>query len=248
MQEIFSHSLARHVRPNELLALLPEPERSTVTSSMIETNLERGFVLHHCGQRITEVYFPQSGSASLMGVLPDGAAIEVAVIGCEGAIGLNAAIGSQVTSSLAVVQNAGRFAHMSAVRFAQLAELYKPIHDLVVRHNELLFAQVQQSAVCNAVHDAQARLCRWLLQARERTGDDTLPYTQEYLARALGLQRTTVTFICRILQSEGTLAVRRGRTQIKDLAALESRACGCLGLTRRLTERLHAKLPQALTA
>jgi hypothetical protein len=128
---------------------------------------------------------------------------------------------------------------MAASRFAELTAGRRAVHEMVVRHNDFLFAQIQQNVVCNAVHDAQARLCRWLLQARERIEHDTLPYTQEYLARVLGLQRTTVTFICRELQSEGTLTVRRGRTQIRDAAALERRACVCHGIMRRLTDRLH---------
>jgi CRP-like cAMP-binding protein len=248
MQEIVTHSHAGRRGHNELLALLPASELSLLASLLMETNLERGTVLQPWGQPIARVYFPQGGSVSLLGILPGGTAIETAAIGSEGAVGLNTAIGSQVASSLAVVQNPGRFAHMSASAFAELAGVCKPVHDMVVRYNEFLFAQIQQNVVCNAVHDAQARLCRWLLHARERTGDDTLPYTQEYLAGILGLQRTTVTFICRILQSEGTLVVRRARTQIKDLAALERRACACHGIMRRLSERLHGSFPQDLRA
>jgi CRP-like cAMP-binding protein len=244
MQVILRQRWAGHEWRNELLASLPEAALSLIASSMTETSFDRGFVLHHNGQSIGQVFFPQSGSASLMGNVPGGTSIEVASIGCEGAVGLNAALGSHVTSTLALVQDAGRFGHMSASQFAELAVLCRPILDMVMRYNDLFFAQIQQNAVCNAVHDAQARLCRWLVQARERTGGDTLPYTQEYLARALGLQRTTVTFICRILQSDGTLAVRRGRTQIKNPAALERRACACLGVTRRLIERFHAKPQQ----
>jgi hypothetical protein len=89
--------------------------------------------------------------------------------------------------------------------------------------------------VCNTVHPIQARLCRWLLQARDRAGTDNLALTQEFLSGVLGVQRTTITLVSRILQSEGILHVRRGHIHIRDLAALERKACDCYRATCALT-------------
>jgi CRP-like cAMP-binding protein len=87
----------------------------------------------------------------------------------------------------------------------------------------------------------QERLCRWLLQARDRIGGDTLPLTQEFLADVLGVQRTTVTMIGRMLQAQGIIQVRRGRILIRDVAALERKSCKCYrgGLTL-MNEMRHA--------
>jgi len=36
----------------------------------------------------------------------------------------------------------------------------------------------QQITICNAKHNAEARLCRWLLQIRDRVESEILPLTQ----------------------------------------------------------------------
>src|SRR6185295_5893378 len=79
--------------------------------------------------------------------------------------------------------------------------------------------------------------CRWLLQARDRTGTDNLAVTQEFLSGILGVQRTTITLVSRILQSEGILHVRRGHIHIRDVAALERKACDCYQTSRALAEQ-----------
>jgi hypothetical protein len=60
-------------------------------------------------------------------------------------------------------------------------------------YNEVLLAQVQQTAACNAVHTMESRLARWLLQTRDRIDNDVLPLTQEFLSQMLGvLPRITI--------------------------------------------------------
>ena len=63
----------------------------------------------------------------------------------------------------------------------------------MVSYNEVLLAQVQQTAACNALHATESRLARWLLQTRDRIDTDVLPLTQEFLSQMLGVRRTTVT-------------------------------------------------------
>ena len=44
----------------------------------------------------------------------------------------------------------------------------------MVIYNEMLLAQVQQTAACNALHTMESRLARWLLQTRGRIDSDVL--------------------------------------------------------------------------
>ena len=39
--------------------------------------------------------------------------------------------------------------------------------------------QTQQVAACNALHELEERLSRWLLQSRDLLNSDILPLTQE---------------------------------------------------------------------
>jgi CRP-like cAMP-binding protein len=68
-------------------------------------------------------------------------------------------------------------------------------HDLrtiVVRHEQALFAQAQQLAACNASHQVEARLARWLLRAHDLCGSESMPLTQELLSQMIGVQRNAV--------------------------------------------------------
>ena len=98
---------------------------------------------------------------------------------------------------------------------------------LLIRHEQTVYAQAQQSAACNAVHSVEARLARWLLRARGLAGVDTLNFTQEFLAEMLGVNRTSVSMVAHTLQQAGIITYRRGRIQITNVEALEEVACEC---------------------
>jgi CRP-like cAMP-binding protein len=242
MQELIADS--RIVEPgvgangrNRLLAALPPADFAFLAPHLIETTLERGAMIAEPGKPIRRVTFPHGGLVSLLGGLPEGYAVDTATIGREGAIGLSAGLGSQLAVSLAVVQLPGTATQISALRLAEAAARSKAVQDMIIRYCDALLAQVQQSVVCNTVHQVQERLCRWFLQAHDRIDGDTIPLTQEYLSGLLGVQRTTVTAICRMLQAEGIVQVRRGRILIRNLDALTRKSCACYGVGSRLIEQ-----------
>jgi CRP-like cAMP-binding protein len=232
---------AREPRPradgrNSLLAALPAAEAALLQPHLIDTVLASGDVLQEVGQPIRRVYFPQGGLVSLLGVLPSGQAIDTALIGREGAIGLSAGLGSPTALSRAVVQLPGPAVSIASARLAEAAERSKAVRDMIVAYASQLMAQVQYVAVCSTVHHVDVRFCRWLLQAHDRIDGDTVPLTQEFLSGLMGVQRTTVTAICRMLQAEKIIDVRRGRIQIRNPEALRHKTCACYGLMSRLTE------------
>jgi hypothetical protein len=142
----------------------------------------------------------------------------------------------------AIVQLPGTAVWLSAHGFQHAANQSPAICDLVVRYNDLLFSQVQQSVACNALHSLEARLCRWLLQAHDCVDGDIIPLTQEFLGQMIGVRRTTVTIAARLLQSAGAIHYRRGVIQIIDRPALEGIACECYAMLRHNIYRfsLHA--------
>ena len=92
--------------------------------------------------------------------------------------------------------------------------------------------QVQQSAACLATHHTEARLCRWLLRARDLSGSDTLNFTQEFLAEMLGVQRGSVTVVAHTLQQAGMIRYARGRIQVLNVEGMQEAACKCYEATR----------------
>jgi CRP-like cAMP-binding protein len=92
--------------------------------------------------------------------------------------------------------------------------------------------QAEQSVACNALHDVEARLCRWILTAADRIDEPVLRLTQEYLAFMLGVQRTTVTAAAQSLQAAGMISYRRGEITITNREALETSVCECYAHVR----------------
>ena len=147
------------------------------------------------------------------------------MIGCEGILGSAATGGAGLALNDATVQIAGMAYGVPRVRFVEALGRSKRLREEVARIDAALLAQAQQAAACNASHSAQARVCRWLLELRDRCGSDVVPLTQGFLAHMVGVQRTTVTLVASKLQTAGIIRCRRGKVRILDGEKLENAAC-----------------------
>ena len=227
-------------RVNRLLAALPPDDLALLTPHLKEVTLDQGVVLQDQGDQVEDVYFPQDGIISLLAVMQHGDAIETATVGREGAVGAPAGFGPRRSHARAIVQVAGTAAWIAAWRFRKAAEQSAAIRDLIARNGEMLLIQVQQTAACNAMHDVEARLSRWLLQARDRVEGNTIRLTHEFLSQMLGVRRPTVTVVANMLQQNGLIRYHRGRIEILDPAGLEARACECYAVIRNQIAELLA--------
>lgn len=222
---------------NRILSILSASDRLLLSPHLSDIELKQGALLQEQGETIQYVYFPHSGMISLVAVMNENdESIEVATVGREGTVGAMSGLGPRHAFNRAVVQIGGRMGRIAATYFRGAVKESMTLRDVVVRYNEILLAQYQQSAACNAFHEAGERLARWLLQTRDRIDGDIIPLTQEFLAQMLGVRRTTVTLIARELQDRGLLRYRRGKIEIIDRAGLETRACECYQTVRRQIE------------
>lgn len=223
---------------NRLLGALSAEDLALIAPYLVQIDLERGRLLYDPGDRIDHIYFPHDGVISLMTLMENGAAIESTTIGCEGALGLMAAVAPRQSLSRAIVQTPTRASRIRADLLHDAWERSARLRDLVDRHTEALYGHAIQSVACNALHSVEARFCRWLLTCHDRISNNTVALTQEFLADMLGVQRTTVTAVARTLQAKGAIRYRRGVVDIMDRQVLEQLACECYGVIRRTYERL----------
>jgi CRP-like cAMP-binding protein len=221
---------------NRLLAALRPRDFALLAPHLMDLHFKQDVVLQEADDPIKFVYFPQSGMISVLAAMQEGKAVETATIGREGAVGIMAGLGGRRAAGRAVIQVEGRSSQISATSFRAAVDRSDGIRDLTVRYNDTQMGLIQQSAGCNALHHAEKRLCRWLLQTRDRSDSDVLSLTHEFLSEMLGVQRTSVTLIARQLQAEGLVNYRRGRIEITDRAGLEKKACECYEVTRRKNE------------
>jgi len=220
---------------NRLLAALPEPAIALLEPDLRQVTLPQGVVCFGAGDAIDQVYFPRTGMISLFVTTGDGDMIQTSSVGCEGAVGVQCGNGPCLSFTRAIVQIGGNFWVISAPRFEVATSRSAELRELIFAYIETLWAEAQQNAACNAIHDGSSRLCRWLLQCADQTGSDQVLLTQEFLAEMLGVRRTTVTLLAQELQKRGILRYSRGRITILDRAALEGCACDCYEVIRKLS-------------
>ena len=232
---------ASSARRNRLLAALSSLDQSLLDPHLETLPIKQGTLLQEAGEPVDQVYFPQEGMVSLLAIMNDGRAIETATVGNEGAVGAMSGFGTRLGFTRAVVQATTIASRISSREFRNAVQASASLRDLMVAYNEVLLAQVQQTAACNALHAMDARLARWLLQTRDRTDSDTLPLTQEFLSEMLGVQRTTVNLVINQLEETGVVQHRRGRIEIVDRKGLEDVACECYAIVRT---QLTAALPE----
>ena len=228
---------------NRLLADLNAEDSAQLAPHLTPLDLEKGRLLYDPGDQITTIYFPQDSVVSLLTLMEIGEAIETATIGREGALGLQAAAAPRESLSRAIIQVPGRASRAPATVLQDLWKKSPSFRDLVDRHNEAVYATAIQSVACNALHSVEARFCRWLLTCHDRIDSDTVSLTHEFLAHMLGVQRTTVTAVARVLQTKGLIRYRRGVVDILDRHGLEGGACECYDSVRRTYSRLFGREP-----
>jgi hypothetical protein len=164
--------------------------------------------------------------------------IETAMVGCDGAFNAGPALDGKVSLNKAIVQLAGAGSTMEVEKLRSIANQHEAFRSILIRHDQVLFAQSQQSAACNASHTVENRMCKWLLRMRDLAQSDDLMLTQEFLAQMLGVRRPSVSIVANTLQRAGLIKYRRGHIRILDLAALEEGACECYATVKTHYERL----------
>lgn len=223
---------------NRLLALLPHADWVRWQTQLEYVSLPLGTVLHESGVAPSHVHFPITAIVSLLYVTESGSSSELAVVGCDGMVGVSLFMGGGTTTSRAVVQSAGSAYRMSARTLVHEFEHSSAVMHLLLRYTQALITQIAQTAVCNRHHTLDRQLCRWLLLSLDRLPGNEILMTQELIANMLGVRREGVTEAALKLQEAGLISYARGRIQVRDRAGLEQRACECYDVVRREYERL----------
>ena len=188
---------------------------------------------------IENVYFPHSGIISLVVELKEGDMLETAMVGKDGVLGASSALDGKVSLNKAIVQAVGVASAMKADKARELARVDDHFHSLLIRHEQVLFASAQQSAACNASHQVEARLCRWLLRMRDLLGDDL--HLTPGISRSDDRRAPVQHFAGGRNAANGRTAseYRRGHIQLVDVEGLNETSCECYEVVKGHYELLR---------
>jgi CRP-like cAMP-binding protein len=230
---------------NLILAALPRADFEQLAPQLERVDLPLGHALYESGGKLDYVYFPVSGIVSLLYVTKTGSSAELAVVGCEGMVGVSLFMGGETTPNRGVVQAACTAFRLPArvikARFAEGGALQL----ILLKFTQALITQISQTAVCNLHHTLDQQLCRWLLLSLDRLPKNELQMTQELIANMLGVRRQGVTESAGKLEREGLITYRRGLITVLDRAGLEARVCECYAVVKSESERLLPKPTRA---
>ena len=215
---------------NKLLETLESATRRRISPYLQSVSLELGTVVCQAGAVLDCAYFPVGSVLSLLTVLQSGSAIETANIGSEGAFGLFAVLTSCVSFVRCVIGLQGNMIRCPIDVLREEVSHSQGIRDICGLQSESILDQVQQNMVCNAQHDTEERLCRWLLTMQDRAGGEALAYPQSFVAGILGENGQSITLAAQSMQADGLVNYRRGAIQIADRQGLERASCECYAI------------------
>ena len=212
---------------NKILAALPRTDYQRLLPKLEPVRLAFGEVLHEAGDDVRHVYFPADCLVSLLTVIERRLALEVGLVGREGAVGAAFASASGVSPVRALVQAAGVALRIESALFCKELRLSASLQREVQLNSQALMAQFAQTAACNRFHVVAARLARRLLMTRDRLGSDQFRLTHEFLGHVLGVRRVGVTKAAHALKKRRLIDYSRGNIAILNGRGLESAACSC---------------------
>ena len=224
------------ISPNRLLSSLGGRDRTLLAASLSPIDLPLGTVLEEPNEPIENVYFLESGIASVVAGTSD--LIEVGLIGREGMTGLSIVMGDDRSVNRTFIQAAGSGLRMPAKNLSLAMDKSKTLRLGLLRYAQVFAVQVAQTALSNGRDKIEARLARWLLMAHDRFDRNDFPFTHHFLALMLGVRRPGVTTTLHVLEGNGLIKARRGLITVINRKGLEVRARRSYGVPEAEYDRL----------
>ncbi len=192
-----------------------------------QVSLEVGREIEYPGSSIDHLFFIEEGIGSMTATFRDGSQVEVGMFGYESVIGISALMGTKHSLNRIYMQLGGN-GFSSPIDLARKEfQRCSDFHNLALRYVQAQLTQATQSAGCNAKHDIEQRLARWMLLCADRAHSDTFSMSQEFIADMLGSSRSTVSIAAGLLKEKGLIDYRRGVIHVLNHEQLELRSCEC---------------------
>jgi CRP-like cAMP-binding protein len=224
--------------PNGFLTSLSADDFELIRPHLRVVDLAPDSVLVGVGETMKRVYMPHRGLISLVVDLSRGEHVQIAMIGRDSVFGAFAAIGDPIALNRAVVLVPGVASTLELDRLRVAAEQSATLRAAIARHGLAVYAQIQQTAGCNASHTVESRLARCLLQTHDLSGGCKLVLTQESMAQMIGARRNSVSLVASTLQHANYIQYSRGHIQILNLDGLRKTACECYASVKTQYARL----------
>jgi CRP-like cAMP-binding protein len=232
---------APELTANRILRGLPASTLDELRPLLTIESFPAHNVLQPADEEIRNCYFPLSGMGSLLVTEASGKAVDTAIIGQEGFIGLPVFLGTGRMPVEAMVQLDMEAAVIDADHLRRSLAEEPPLAHLLQRYTQMVLVEIARLVLCNRVHGLQERIARWLLQVHDRVGSNVpMEVTHQVMAEMVGADRPSTSLALERLANDGVITTTRGIIEITDPRGLEAGTCDCYRTIRDELDRLLA--------
>ena len=224
--------------PNGFLSALSADDFELIRTHLRTVDLVQDFVLVEVGETLKRASLPHKGVISLVVKLAKGEHVQIAMVGRDSVFGSFSALGDSTALNSAVVLVPGAASALDVDRLRAAADQSVTFRAALARHGLAVYAQIQQTAGCNASHTVESRLARCLLHTRDLSGESKLVLTQESMAQMIGARRNSVSLVANTLQQANFIHYSRGRIEITNIEGLSKTSCECYATVKAHYDRL----------
>jgi CRP-like cAMP-binding protein len=235
---VFQRSARLTTAKNHLIELLSRTNQRRLLALADHVQLVQSEVLSQVGKPTRHIYFPVDGFISLVTSIDGKPVLEVGMVGREGLLGAQVALGVSIQPMHALVQGPGSALRIGLKVFQEELGRNVQLKQLLDRYIYVLMSQLSSSAACTRFHKITPRLGRWLLMMQDRAHTDTFGVTHEFLSFMLGVRRVGITEAAGALQKSGLIEYHRGQVTVVNRKGLEVASCGCYADDRRAYARI----------
>ena len=224
---------------NRLLKALSRDDFALLQPHLQPVQTELRQTLIAPNEPVKQLFFPETGYASLVTQGSQGDKVEAAVIGWEGLIGATPVLlGTDRTSHHVFIQSPGEMFAIDRGALCAAVDQSQSLRKLLLRYIQVQFVEAVQTAFANAAYQIEVRLARWVVMCHDRVEGDELVMTHDFVAMMLGTQRSSATLAIQALEGHRLIKAGRGRMTVRDRQGLINLADGGYGLPEAEYARL----------
>lgn len=173
------------------------------------------------------VLFPEFGLIAIQSTNPEATPSEVGAVGRDGAIGLLDALSGQVAPFRHLTLTAASAWGVASGVVREVVRTDPVAAAAAWRYVARIHDEARNELGCAMRHGGRARLADHLLSAWRAGGGAPVAGTQDEMAVALGMTRTTAHALLTEMSEQGLLITRRGRIEVQAPTGLAKIGCGC---------------------
>lgn len=222
---------------NGLIAQLSPADQALLLRKAKIIHFSVGETLGGADLKSPQIYFITRGCVALFVCKKSNdvsSELAVGLVGSEGALGLQMALGIGQGNLTLIAQSSGSAYAVDSGVATQIVRRKSALLLTFAKYMWIQLENVAELAAMSHTQEIRIRLAHWLLLSARRFKPDQLILTHTQIAQMLGVRRVSITLEAREMKMMGLISYSRGHIQLKNLEELERLAQG--DVPRRLTK------------